>query len=308
MKLTLTPRLKAILQALLVTFLWATSWVLIKIGLVDVPAVLFAGLRYGLAALCLLVFWLFSRERNLLREVDGRGWIKVVLIGLFCYAAMQSAQFLGLRDLPATSVNLIFGMSTIVIALLGTIFIGEPLSFLQWAGVLLTPVGAYLYFFPITIRTDQTTSLLIVIGGAILGAIGSIISRDVNRSAYLPPLTLTTFSILIGSAVMFAVGIATEGFPAFSITSWLIIIWMAVVNTAFAFTLFNRTMQVLQATETAAINNTLMIQVPILAFVFLGERISLREILGLCLVLTGVIMVQLFRKKVKPTGDKAPDF
>ncbi|MBK7450109.1 MAG: EamA family transporter [Anaerolineales bacterium] len=47
----------AVSQALLVTFLWSTSWVFIKIGLEsDLPAVTFAGLRYTLAAFCLLPF------------------------------------------------------------------------------------------------------------------------------------------------------------------------------------------------------------------------------------------------------------
>ncbi len=177
-----SSRLKAILQALLVTFIWATSWVLIKIGLTDVPALLFAGLRYGLAAICLLVIWLFSREQVLIYQINAKGWLKIILIGLFYYAAMQSSQFLGLKDLPATSVNLILGLSTIVIALLGTIFLNEPLSILQWTGVLLTPVGAWLYFFPITIQANQVNSVLIVVAGTILGAIGSIIARDVNRS------------------------------------------------------------------------------------------------------------------------------
>ncbi len=190
-------------------------------------------------------------------------------------------------------------MSTIVIALLGTIFLKEPLSILQWTGVLLTPIGAWLYFFPITIQANQVNGVLIVVTGTILGAIGSIIARDINRSIYLPPLTLTTLSILIGSIVMFLGGMATEGFPPFSITSWGIIVWMAVVNTAFAFTLINRSMQVLQATETSAIINTLMIQVPVLAYFFLGERITPRQVFGLGVILVGVIMVQLFRRAVK---------
>ena len=41
------------LQALFVTFLWSTSWVLIKFGLQDIPAISFAGLRYALAFLLL---------------------------------------------------------------------------------------------------------------------------------------------------------------------------------------------------------------------------------------------------------------
>ena len=44
-------RIKALLLAVLVTIIWSTSWVLIKIGLADVPAMTFAGLRYVLASL-----------------------------------------------------------------------------------------------------------------------------------------------------------------------------------------------------------------------------------------------------------------
>ena len=56
-----TPHLTAVFQALFVTFLWSTSWVLIKIGLTDIPALTFAGLRYGLAFLCLLPFFFRSQ-------------------------------------------------------------------------------------------------------------------------------------------------------------------------------------------------------------------------------------------------------
>lgn len=296
-------RIKAILQALLVTFIWATSWVLIKFGLEDVPALLFAGLRYGIGAVCLIVILSFSPQRKLIRHMEGHVWIKVILIGLFYYAAMQGAQFLGLRDLPATSVNLIMGLSTIVIALLGTLFLKEPLSWLQWMGVLLTPAGAFLYFFPISIHGGQTTSIIIVIVGTFLGAIGSLIARDINRSAYIPPLTLTTISLTIGSLLMFFGGLITEGFPRISLTSWGYILWMAVINTAFAFTLWNKTMQILRATENAAIANTLMVQVPLLAYLFLGERVSPRQIMGLGLVVVGVVMVQVFRKKYLPAKD-----
>lgn len=303
----MTERIKAIVQALLVTFIWATSWVLIKFGLEDVPALLFAGLRYGIGAICLIVILTFSPQRKLIRHMEGHVWIKVIMIGLFYYAAMQGAQFLGLRDLPATSVNLIMGLSTIIIALLGTLFLKELLSWLQWMGVLLTPVGAYLYFFPVSFSGEQTTSIIIVAIGTFLGAIGSLIARDINRSAYIPPLTLTTISLTIGSLLMFVGGLLTEGFPPISLTSWGFILWMAVINTAFAFTLWNKTMQVLRATENAAIANTLMVQVPLLAYLFLGERITPRQIMGLGLVVVGVVMVQVFRRRSQPVMDIVPD-
>jgi len=50
-----------VLLALLVTLIWSTSWVFIRIGLKDIPALTFAGLRYFFAFLFLIPF-LFQKE------------------------------------------------------------------------------------------------------------------------------------------------------------------------------------------------------------------------------------------------------
>jgi drug/metabolite transporter (DMT)-like permease len=56
-----------------VTFLWSTSWVLIKIGLRgDLPPITFAGLRYGLATLCLAPFVLLNQDHR----TALRGWLE----------------------------------------------------------------------------------------------------------------------------------------------------------------------------------------------------------------------------------------
>jgi drug/metabolite transporter (DMT)-like permease len=75
--------------------------------------------------------------------------------------------------------------------------------------------------------------------------------------------------------------------------SWLLIAWLAVVNTAFAFTLWNLTLQILTAVESSVINSLIMPQIAILAFVFLGEALNLQEVAGLILVGIGALVVQL---------------
>ena len=73
--------------------------------------------------------------------------------------------------------------------------------------------------------------------------------------------------------------------------------WLAVVNTALAFTLWNLTQRTLSAIETSIINNTMLIQIAILAWLFLGERLSVRAIVGLALAAIGTLIVQLRRAK-----------
>ena len=59
----------SILQALFVTFLWSTSFIIIKWGLVEIPPIIFAGLRYFLAFLCFLPFLLI--KRNYVEEIKN---------------------------------------------------------------------------------------------------------------------------------------------------------------------------------------------------------------------------------------------
>lgn len=54
-------RITAIQLAVLTIFLWSTSWVLIKVSVKSsFPPITFAGLRYCLAFLVLVLFVLFS--------------------------------------------------------------------------------------------------------------------------------------------------------------------------------------------------------------------------------------------------------
>src|SRR6266511_6435389 len=101
-------RLVAVLQALLVTFLWSSSWVLIKVGFRD-PALGplgFAGLRYTLAAALLLPFALRGGPARTGWLRDRRLLGRVLLLGLVFYTLTQGAQFAALKLLPAVAVNL----------------------------------------------------------------------------------------------------------------------------------------------------------------------------------------------------------
>ena len=69
------------------------------------------------------------------------------------------------------------------------------------------------------------------------------------------------------------------------------------VNTALAFTLWNATLRRLSATESSIINSTMLVQIAVLAWVFLGERITWKEGIGMALAGLGALLVQMRRAK-----------
>lgn len=301
---TAFPHRRAILQALFVTFLWSTSWVLIKVGLQDIPALTFAGLRYALAFLCLVPLLLRSSRWKSVRGLPRRRWAELILLGLLFYAVTQGAIFLSLAYMPAVTVSLLWNLSTIGVALLGILVLAEPLTILRWGGVALNLVGVLVYFWPAALPRTQVVGLIAAVVGVLANAASSILGRGVNRRADLDPLVVTVVSMGVGACALLATGLFVQGLPPLRIVDWAIIAWLAVVNTAFAFTLWNYTLRTLTAVESSIINGTMLGQVPILAWVFLGERLNWQQVVGLVLAGLGTMVVQLRRGKSKaPGGD-----
>lgn len=286
-----------VLQALFVTFLWSTSWVLIKLGLEDIPALTFAGLRYTIAFLALAPLVAGVPElRRSVRALTPRAWLGLVLLGLLFYTLTQGAQFVGLAYLPAVTVSLMLSFTPAVVALLGIPLLSEVPSGRQWGGMLLYLVGAVVYFLPVEIPL-QPVGLAAAVVGLLANAGSSVLGRHVNRKQDLHPLVVTVVSMGVGALMLLLVGVAMQGLPRLSGRSWAIILWLALVNTALAFTLWNHTLRRLSAMESSLINNTMLIQIALLAWAFLGESLNWRQALGIGLAVVGILLVQLRRNQ-----------
>jgi drug/metabolite transporter (DMT)-like permease len=298
-------RATAIAQGLLVVFLWATSWVLIKIGLHEIPPVVFAGLRYTLAFLCLLAVLLLGNSRKELAALPRAMWGRLILLGLLLYAVTQGTAFVVLSYLPAVTVNLLWSFSTVTITLLGVVWLSERPTALQVGGILLALLGALIYFYPAAIPAAQLIGVGLAIIGILTNAVAAIMGRDINRSRQYSAFHVTVVSMGAGAIALLAAGLLLEGMPTISPQGWAIIAWLAIVNTAFAFTLWNHTLRTLTAMESSIINSTMMIWIPILAVIFLGETITAPQLLGLVLGGLGVLIVQL-RRLPAPWNNRAP--
>jgi drug/metabolite transporter (DMT)-like permease len=286
----LNKHISAVFQALFVTLLWSTSWVLIKIGLHDIPPLTFAGLRYTFAALCLVPFAL---QRDSIRKLTARQWWQIVTLGVVFYSVTQGAQFLGLAYLPAATVNIMLNFTTVVVALLSFFVLQERLTSMQWIGVIISVIGAIVYFYPTHFPASEITGIAIMIVGILANAISSVMGRKVNRDGPRDSITVTSVSMSAGAILLLIGGITFQGMPSLSATNWGFILWLAVVNTALAFTLWNRSLQTLTAVESSVINNTMLIQIPILAWVFLGEALTTQKIIGMIIAGAGTLIVQM---------------
>lgn len=289
----------AALQALLVTFLWSTSWILVKIGLDDhgLSPLSFAGMRYALAAVILLPFGIRAlRAAHAAAPIDPRLLGRVAIYGLLFVAVAQGAQFAALSVLPATAVSLVLSSIPAWVALLALAGRHERASIGQATGIGLLTIGAFLYFGPFQVAADAAVGFGAAALCVLAAATSSHLGRGLARDAIARvggPIGLTASSMTIGALALLVVGVSLEGWPRPSLEGWLIIGWLAVVNTAFAFTLWNHTLRTLTAVESSVLNNTMTIQIAVLAIIFLGERLGPFQLIGLLLAAGGAAVVQV---------------
>jgi len=117
--------------------------------------------------------------------------------------------------------------------------------------------------------------------------------RSINRAGQLNPLTVTVVSMGVGSIALLIAGVLAEKAPTITFQNSLMILWLALVNTAFAFTLWNHTLRTLTAMESSIINGTILVWITIFAVTILGESINFKEVIGLVIVSAGTLTVQL---------------
>ncbi len=285
-------QLQARFLALAVTILWSSSWVLIRVGFedTDLQPLTFAGLRYALAA-TILGGWVAAMQRAKgasklsLKSLRWRqSMLPLVGLGVVQYAATQGSQFVAIESQPAATTSLLLAATPMLVAF-GGVFVGEPPRQRHFVGAGLAVIGAAIYF---TGELGATTLGMIAAIITVLSNAGSaLVGRVVNRQRTWSARTVTLVSMSTGAMILLVVGISLEGPPRLSVTAAMILVWLAAVNTAAAFTWWNVVLRELPAMEVVTIQNTMGIQIPLLGWLFLNEPLGPAEICGLTLAALG---------------------
>ena len=221
----------------------------------------------------------------------------MILLGIVFYTFTQGTQFLGLSLLPSVTVSLMLNFTPLVVTIMGIFWLSENPTPLQWIGCVLFIVGIIAYFFPISLSGNQSAGLLIMLIGILANAGSSIIGRDINKRRDISPIVVTFISMGAGAIILMIIGISMNGVPVISLRVWFYLIWLAAVNTALAFTIWNLTLRTLTAMESSIINGTMLIQIAILAAYFLGENLSLQKVIGMIIAGGGAVLVQIKKGK-----------
>jgi O-acetylserine/cysteine efflux transporter len=268
--------------ALLVVLLWGFNFVVMKVGVAEIPPLALAALRFLLAAVP-LVFFLAP---------PACSWRLVVAFGLLFGVVKFSLLFIGLRlGMPAgLSAVVLQSQALITIGLAGVV-LGERVGGAQRLGLAIAVLGLSVLASD-WIAGASAGPFLLVGAAAVAWAFANLVAKRASGS---DPLAFAVWTALVAAGPLVVLSVAVEGVPALYAAAVNVtwrgvgaVLYLAYPVSLLSIALWNSLLQ----RHTAASLAPFALLVPLaglgLGHGLLGEPISRAMLVGAGLVLLGL--------------------
>lgn len=277
-----------------VTMIWGGTFVAGRYLAGGLSPWLAASLRFLLASLALLGFMAVARIALVRPSLKQLG--QLALLGFFGIFFYNLCFFLGLQQVNASRASLIVALNPAVIALASWALFKERLSRRKLLGILSCLSGAAL------VICNRDPSALaagaggwygdLLILGCVLGwGVYSLCSKGLNQ--HLGPLQTVTYSILMGTLMLWAATLARGEFDLHAIvrldlSQGLSLLYLGVLGSALAYIWYYDGLRRIGATRSGVFIALNPLTAVLLGALLLGEQLSLVMGMGGVLILGGI--------------------
>lgn len=278
------------LYALLVV-IWSSTWVAIKIGLEDSPALLGAGVRFAAAGLVLLAFTAL-RRRSLRSD-----WLLVGILALMPFAFAYGLVYWGEQYVPSGLAAVLFGVLPLYVGILAGILLPEePLRVWLVAGVVIA-IGGLALTFAESLELGHSDRALAGAVALALSPVGAAVGNVSikRRAAELDAVVLNGWGMLGGGVLLLAVSAAGEDWGGFHWTAESIgsIAYLALVGSAVAFVVLTVLLRHITAQRMSFLAMLLPFGALLFGAALYDEAITWRAVAGALLVAVGLAVAQV---------------
>lgn len=244
----------------------------------------------------------FSRKKDIPKvAITTRDYLQLVFYGLMGYYLSSLFDFLGLQYITAGLERLILFVYPTLVVVFSYIFLGKRITKnqylalgLTYSGVLLVLLGdvevqheAHLVKGGLLIFTSAVTYALYLMGsGTLIPKFGSV-----RFTSYA--MTVAALGVFIHYLVNHGINQLFNFEPAVYGYSAL----MAIIATVIPSYLIAEGIRLVGAGNAAIIGSVGPISTILLAYIFLGENVSLVQVIGTTIVLAGILLITIKKKK-----------
>ena len=272
--------------------LWGGSVIAQKWGVSFFSPLRLALLRGIGATLFLLLMWVGSKEKK--RAFSPKDFSSFFLLAFLAMIGNQLSNYYGLRTIPAAEAGMIMGLTPVLTVLLSSFFFYEPMSRRRTAGGLISFAGVMLVVAkPLGGAAASSWRGDFFVGVGVLSwVLYTLFSKKILKRYSSLTLSLATISIGTGLIAPFAL-MEQGAFPweEIPLSGWIALGYLILFASAFAFVVWNVGLQAIGPERASVFSNLIPVTALLLGMFLLAEQISVRQIIGMGLILASVWLV-----------------
>lgn len=284
--------IKAYAAWIAICIIWGTTYLAIRVGVTELPPMLFAGIRWIIAGLILITFIkLTGRRFPSLNDLKHIAVVGIALLGVANGLVVVAEQWIssGLAALLISTLPFwMIGFESITKK-------GPKINFSIISGLLIGIAGIFLIFgkdFSFLMDGNNLLGVLCLMGAVISWSLGSIYSK--YKKINVDPLTSATFQMLIAGTLQTVLGLSLGELSSFTLSTngILAIAYLVLFGSIFGFASYIYAIAHLPLSLVSTYAYVNPIIAIFLGWLILNEDFNLNILIAATLIITGVILVQ----------------
>jgi drug/metabolite transporter (DMT)-like permease len=299
----MTPKQKAYIALVITSIVWGTTWVAMKFGVKQLPALELAAIRQFIAGSMFVIFFLLRKQKIPTRKQLGQ----LFVLSIFMFVFANGLSTWSLAYIPSglgALIGALYPLSVVIIEYF--FFNNKSISRLAIIGIVLGIAGIGVVFYENAFHHHPQGYVfgLVLALIAMLSWSYSTIMIARNKIKINPYFGMG-WQMLFGSFMMFIISLfAGKNIPISQIplNGWLAIAYLIAAGSVLAIIAFIYSMKHLPPAIASLYAYINPIVATLIGAVWLEEKITAYIIIGTLITITGVYLVNHSMKE-KPTTE-----
>jgi drug/metabolite transporter (DMT)-like permease len=290
----------------LLSVLWGGSFFFNGVVLRELPPLTLVLLRVSIAAVILLpLLWVY----RIRFPADLSGWKPFFVIALLNNVLPFCLIVVGQTYIPGGLASILNATTPLFTVLVMAAAGDEKLHLRRVAGVVTGLIGVIiLHGEELGFQNGEGIGILLCLAAAFAYGLSALYAR--RKLSDSPPLATATFQMLASSLMMTMIAAMFERpwqLPMPGVTTWLAVMGLAALSTALAYIVFFQILRRSGSTNVMLVTLLIPVTAILLGYLVLGERVSLREIIGALVIGSALLLIdgRVFKLVPGPSIPKA---